>query len=54
MTLTLDELGPTYSATLAGNIFNGTGANTLVFSETQTPGPSATPDTIRSISAPTP
>jgi hypothetical protein len=41
----LNELGPTYSATVAGNIFNGTGNNILKLSETFNPGPPTTPDT---------
>jgi hypothetical protein len=38
----LNELGPTYSATVAGNIFNGTGTNTLKLTDTFTPGPPTT------------
>jgi hypothetical protein len=38
----LNELGPTYSATVAGNIFNGTGTNTLKLTDTFQPGPPTT------------
>jgi len=37
VTVELDQLGPTYKSTFAGNIFNGTGTNILTLDETQTP-----------------
>jgi len=44
--LTLDELGPTYNAVVSGNIFNGTGSNTLVLADTFNPGPLVTPNNV--------
>ncbi|MBA2589718.1 MAG: VCBS repeat-containing protein [Alphaproteobacteria bacterium] len=40
--ITLNELGPTYSASISGNIFNGTGNNSLNLFDTFTPGPPMT------------
>jgi len=37
--IALNELGPVYSASVSGNIFNGTGNNTLVLNDTFNPGP---------------
>ena len=37
VTVELDQLGPTYKSTFAGNIFNGTGTNILTLDETQHP-----------------
>ncbi|HWM62141.1 MAG TPA: VCBS repeat-containing protein, partial [Rhizomicrobium sp.] len=43
--ISLNELGPIYSASVSGNIFNGTGTNNLVIAETHNPGPKVPPDT---------
>lgn len=43
--ITLDELGPSYNAQVSGNIFNGTGSNNLVLTNTFNPGPSPGTDT---------
>ena len=45
VTLQLDELGPTYGVTVAGNIFNGTGTNTLNIFDSFSPGAPVTPNT---------
>jgi len=37
VTVELDQLGPTYKSTFAGNIFNGSGTNILTLDETQQP-----------------
>jgi len=43
--ITLDELGPAYNAQVSGNIFNGTGTNNLVLTNTFNPGPAPGTDT---------
>ena len=43
--INLDELGPTYGTRVSGNIFNGTGSNNLVLTNTFNPGPSPGTDT---------
>ena len=43
--IALNEVGPFYSANVSGNIFNGTGANTLILSDSFAPGPASAPDT---------
>jgi len=43
--IALDEVGPAYGAKVSGNIFNGTGSNTLVLVNTFNPGPSPGTDT---------
>ena len=37
--IVLNELGPTYNASISGNIFTGTGNNTLVVTDAFMPGP---------------
>lgn len=43
--LSLNELGPNYSANVSGNIFTGTGANTFVLADSFNPGPAPAPNT---------
>ncbi len=43
--INLVEQGPTYSANIAGNIFNGTGTNSLYLTDSFVPGPAPAPNT---------